>query len=831
MKLFAGPVTVLTLAIALLAATPAVAGAAVDPSPAWTEPLGGPSIIDGTGEQAESGSVDSAVDRPEKFSAQAVGGVVTISGAGNGHGVGMSQWGAQGRALAGQDYGQILAAYYQGTTLGQDPSNEPLWVNLEDELVKVQLKVRENISGGAPVTVTRDDTGAYGGILEEAVLVSGDTLVVEYLDRSGPIVSPIRNPRRCTFSTFAAGTDPATAAPTFASVEGSCVIDLEWDGWSGSPTTRVVIDKRWEYDTPAATGLDCVHTIGTSLDCAYSRGEMHIRPDDYDESEPNDTGFNVVQELSLDDYARGIGEMPYSWDTDALKAQAVAARSFARYMQQVVRADPVNRQWCWCSIYDTSVDQVYLGWGFDEPSVFGSYASRWVGAVNDTAGKLLTRNGSYVSANYSASNGGASENNEDIWGSAPLSYLRSTPDPLDLNSGNWARAWTREIPIEYFAAKVGLDTVTSAEILSTYLSGSPSDIAVSGEKNGVATTKHYTATQFMALFSGTSYRLYAPRILEVSVSTDGTPPSPPPPTPVEFELDRWWGRDRYVTAVEISKSTFPSGADVLFLATGENFPDALAAAPLARDRNAPVLLTKTNSVPQETIDEIRRLSPDRIYVLGGTAAVSSSVATRLGGFAPVTRVAGSDRYATAAEISKATYPAGSNVVYVASGKGFADALVGSPVAGHKNGPLLLTDGTALTGATLSELARLRPTSIVVIGAGTSISQAVLDDLKAFGSVTGISGSDRYETAVKVSQHAYPSADVVFVATGGTFPDALAVGPAAIQAGGPVLLVSTTSLPKTVANELVRLDPNRIVILGGTAAVSAGVANSIDALFD
>ena len=816
---------VLTLAVALLATSPAASAA--DPSGAWTEPLGGPAIVDGTGEEAESGSgsLNPAAAQPESFGTQAAGDFVKVSGAGNGHGVGLSQWGSQGRAQAGENYGQILAAYYQGTTITQDSSNDPLWVNLEDELVKVQLKVAENVSGGSPVTVTRDDTAAPGGIVEQVAVVPGDILVVTYLDRSGPVVAPINNPRRCTFSTFAAGTDPATAVPAFASVDGSCVIDLEWDGWSGNPTTRVVIDKRWAFDTPPAAGLDCVHTIGTALDCAYSRGEMHIRPDDWDEQEPDDIGFNVVQELSLEDYARGIGEMPYSWRSDALKAQAVAARSYARYMQKVVRANPVDRQWCWCSIYDTAIDQVYLGWGFDEVGVFGPYAANWVAAVNETAGQILTTGGNYISTNYSASNGGASENNEDIWGGSARPYLRSTPDPLDLNSGNWARSWTRSIPVDYFAAKVGLDTVQSAQIVSTYVSGSPSDIAVSGVKNGAATTRHYTATQFMALFSGTAYRLYAPRILDIEIPDVAPPDSPPG----EFQQDRWWGRDRYVTAVEISKETYPNGADTLFIATGENFPDALAAAPLAHSLNAPVLLSKTSIIPQETIDEIRRLRPDRIYVLGGTAAVSSAVATRLGGFAPVTRVAGPDRYATAAEISKATYPGGTDVVYVASGRGFPDALVGAPIAGYEGGPLLLTDGNALTGATLSELARLTPAAIVVVGA--SVSQTVVDQLKAYGPVNRISGSDRYETAVKLSQRTFPSADVVFIATGGTFPDALAVGPAAIDAGGPVLLVSTTSLPKTVADELVRLKPNRVVIVGGTAAVSAGVANSIDALFD
>ena len=112
-----------------------------------------------------------------------------------------------------------------------------------------------------------------------------------------------------------------------------------------------------------------------------------------------------------------------------------------------------------------------------------------------------------------------------------------------------------------------------------------------------------------------------------------------------------------------------------------------------------------------------------------------------------------------------------------------------------------------------------------------MSQSVVDQLKAYAPVVGVSGSDRYETAVKASQQTFGHASIAFVATGEKFPDALAVGPVAIGAGGPVLLVRTTSLPSNVADKLVRLDPDRVVILGGTAAVSAAVEEAIDALFD
>ncbi len=825
MKNFGRPFAVLVLVAALLATTSVDASAATDPSSEWSEPSGGPSIVDGTGEQAEQGFLDPVDSPAATFSTQSTGDVVTISGAGNGHGIGMSQWGSQGRALAGESYDEILAAYYRGTTLSQDTLDEPLWVNLESELVKVYLKVEENVPGGAPVTVTRDDTVRLGTI-EEITLQPGETLVVEYLDRNGPLFDdnrdPIDNPRRCTFASFADGDDPATATPTFASAEGSCVIDLNWDGWNGDPTTRIVIDKRWQYNTPASTGLDCIHRVGVTLDCAYARGTMHIRPDDYDEREPYDTGFHVVQELSLDDYARGIGEMPYSWDRDALKVQAVAGRTFARYLQQVYRADPIDRQWSWSSLYDRGPDQTYLGWGFDEVSEFGTYAANWVAAVDETAGQLLLDNGRYVSTNYSASNGGASENNEDIWGGTALSYLRSTPDPLDLIDANWAKSWTREIPVDYFAAKVGLDTVTAAKIVKKYVSGSPSDIAISGTLNGSAKTRHYTATQFMALFSGTSYRLYAPRILNVGVPTA----APPPPSPLE--MIRLSGADRYETAVEISKDGYPSGAGNVFIATGENFPDALAVAPLAHQLGGPVLLTQTGSLPAATAGEIDRLNAKHIYILGGTVAISDAVEQTLAGYGAVTRLWGDDRYATAATISETAFPAGAAKAYVAVGSDFPDALSGAPIAAHRNGPLLLTRPDMLSAPTRAELQRLKPDTIIVVGGGTGISMAVVNALRPLAdTLTIVTGQDRYATSAEVSEHAFPGgASTAYIARGTMYPDALAGGPAAADAPAPILLVQENTLPNAVAVELLRLSPNRVVILGGDAAVSPAVEQAI-----
>lgn len=105
-----------------------------------------------------------------------------------------------------------------------------------------------------------------------------------------------------------------------------------------------------------------------------------------------------------------------------------------------------------------------------------------------------------------------------------------------------------------------------------------------------------------------------------------------------------------------------SSTPVVFVATGENFPDAFGAGPAAAVNAGPVLLVRRDSIPGPTASELTRLKPDRIVIAGGTAAISAAVETALAAYAPVVdRIGGADRYATAAEISNEFFPAGAVV--------------------------------------------------------------------------------------------------------------------------------------------------------------------------
>lgn len=295
------------------------------------------------------------------------------------------------------------------------------------------------------------------------------------------------------------------------------------------------------------------------------------------------------------------------------------------------------------------------------------------------------------------------------------------------------------------------------------------------------------------------------------------------PRLIDSPVERLAGADRYRTAVEVSEATFPSGAEKVFIATGENYPDSLAGVPAAAHLNAPILLSNTSLLNTYTKSELTRLDPDEIVILGGTAAISSSVEAELRAFAPtVTRLAGPTRFETAVAITSSTFSPNIPVLYIVDGLDFPEAVISGPAAADSSGAVLLTRPDSIPSAVKSEIARLNPASIILVNGG-SISQAVRDELGSYAPVTVIAGSDRYSSAAALSVSTTSSpASVVYIAVGDNYPDALTGGVIASLDPGPILLVETYSIPSAIAAELSRLRPERIVVFGGNGVVSSFV---------
>jgi len=299
------------------------------------------------------------------------------------------------------------------------------------------------------------------------------------------------------------------------------------------------------------------------------------------------------------------------------------------------------------------------------------------------------------------------------------------------------------------------------------------------------------------------------------------------PTASAAELDRIGGDDRYETAVAISQRLIGDGerAPIAFVASGVDFPDALAGAAAAANLGGPVLLSRQDGLPEAVATELARIDPEQVIVLGGTAALSTQVeadiAANVAG--TVTRLAGTDRYETAALVADFAFDSGVPVVFIASGASFPDALAGAAAAGSLGGPVLLTKPSAVPAATSSRVTALAPETVILLGGEAVVgpdTQQIHD-----GAAIRIGGADRYATAAGVANYLDQRGGGAYLASGVSFPDALAGAALAGYEGSPVLLVRPDSVPDVVALQLRLQDPERITVLGGESAVSAEAANN------
>ena len=193
-------------------------------------------------------------------------------------------------------------------------------------------------------------------------------------------------------------------------------------------------------------------------------------------------------------------------------------------------------------------------------------------------------------------------------------------------------------------------------------------------------------------------------------------------------VTRFGGADRFGTAAKIALAKTTTGGTV-YLASGLDFPDALAGGPTAAVAGGPLLLTRPTALPKETVDALKQLSPSKIVVLGGDAVVSPKLAAQLRNYAPqVERLSGADRYATSAAIARSAFPKGAPVVYIAAGSSFADALAAGPVAAKAQGPVLLVTQGGVPQDTAAALRALKPTRIVIVGGPAAVSQGVMRTL-------------------------------------------------------------------------------------------------------
>lgn len=192
-------------------------------------------------------------------------------------------------------------------------------------------------------------------------------------------------------------------------------------------------------------------------------------------------------------------------------------------------------------------------------------------------------------------------------------------------------------------------------------------------------------------------------------------------------------------------------------------------------------------------------------------------------------IAGATRYLTANEISAKAYSTAKTAILV-QGNNFPDALTAGPLAHALKAPILLTSQGELTPSTKDELTRLEVQNVIIMGGTIAISSKVEDAIKNMGiSVERVQGSSRYETAINSAnklEAARGAFSSVMLASGSSFPDALAIGSVAARDGLPILLTDQAKLSKAMVDYLTAKNIKEVTIVGGTLVISTNVETEL-----
>lgn len=271
-------------------------------------------------------------------------------------------------------------------------------------------------------------------------------------------------------------------------------------------------------------------------------------------------------------------------------------------------------------------------------------------------------------------------------------------------------------------------------------------------------------------------------------------------------VSRIAGEDRIATSIEISKAMF-NESDNVVLASGYNFADALSAGQLAAALNAPLILSK-DQLDNRTSNEIAKLKPKNIYIVGGETALSSNIEESVKSVVNdinIERLKGNNRYETSVKVMEKTKEfVDAEYLLIASGKNFPDALSATSFMADHKALMVLSDGNSYPKSDLQEIA---------IG---GVNQLPLNGF------TGerIAGNDRYQTALAIARRSFENNENAILANSKVFADSLSAVSVAKNYKAPIILTDNENLTQSTKSYLE--NTNSVTIIGGEKSVSSNI---------
>ncbi|WP_195604268.1 cell wall-binding repeat-containing protein [Clostridium tyrobutyricum] len=302
-----------------------------------------------------------------------------------------------------------------------------------------------------------------------------------------------------------------------------------------------------------------------------------------------------------------------------------------------------------------------------------------------------------------------------------------------------------------------------------------------------------------------------------------------------FTVSRITGTNRVITADNLAKQQFPNGTNDVVLVYGYSYADAISATPLAKQLNAPILLTSAvgnQPIESDVLNTIQSLGAKKIHIIGGTGVVSSSIETSLASKYSVERIQGTTdttRMGTNAEVAKRVLAnSGQKTGILVYGFNYPDALSVAAIASQKGYPVLFADSISVNPVVKAVADGL---TIKAVGGDSVLPQSVVNSVNGT-KITG-NTANRYDTNIAVLKYFSENGGIdfstVYLAKGGStdldFADALVGSAAAANNGSPLVLTGQTANPQSVNARNYIIDKNdsaKIIIVGGTGAVGSDV---------
>lgn len=298
------------------------------------------------------------------------------------------------------------------------------------------------------------------------------------------------------------------------------------------------------------------------------------------------------------------------------------------------------------------------------------------------------------------------------------------------------------------------------------------------------------------------------------------------------------GTTIYDNAVSISKEGWTSKTDKLIIVNGDIIADGITATPLATTYDAPILIVKKDSIPEVIKEEIDRLNPNEIVIVGGEGTVSKSVENELKTInsCTISRIWGDDRHETSLRVAQEIDKHHDvSKVFIANGfQGDVDALTIAAKAGEDKQPIILTEKYNVPNETYKWLESEELKDTYFIGGPGTLDTEVIHQMDniisnpASGSVYNnrIYGYDRHETNAKVMEKFYPNNELnaVLVARSDELADALVAGPLAAKLKSPILITQTNKLSEYHTSNLDKKSTELVYKIGNT--ISNDVMNEI-----